>query len=162
MSFKTDLENSNIQVNELVKKLGNVFGGEIEIFDIKEYDIKLTQKMKIGNFNFEKVLTFEIKDERKLAGKTGNHFLEISSRDQVSGILTTTADYWLVQFTDDLIVFLAVSEMKKMIKTEYRKIKGGDMNTSTGILVPINDILQNNKCLVLYGPKFNTTNLPIS
>ena len=162
MSFSSDLQASNVQVQKLVEQFKEYFPGEITILDIKEYDILLSQTITYGSVQVNKELSFEIKDERRMSGKTGNHFLEIESRGEPSGISTTQSDYWVIQITDDIILTIPTKEMVRFLSKTYRTVSGGDMNTSKGILVPIKDIINNKQCLVFYGQKPNIKNTPNS
>jgi hypothetical protein len=88
----------------------------------------------------------EVKSERDMWTKTGNHFVEIQSRGKESGICTTEAKYWSVNFYKSgkfrFNITLEVEEMKKIVlKHKSNKVKGGDNDTSYGILVPIKELI---------------------
>lgn len=90
----------------------------------------------------------EVKSERDIWVKTGNHFVEIESRNKPSGICTTQAKYWSINFyKDDKFCFnitVTVDDLKKIVlKYKKRRVRGGDNNTSWGILIPITGILEN-------------------
>lgn len=88
----------------------------------------------------------EVKSERDLWDKSGNHFCEFSSRGKDSGILKTEAKWWTINFyKDDEFIFnitLTVARLKALIeKNKYRKVSGGDNNSSFGYLIPIKDLV---------------------
>ena len=89
----------------------------------------------------------EVKFDR-LANKTGNLFFEIESRGKPSGLKITTAD-WFVVCIDSLnmMTWFKVPELKVKLArllNEKKAItkKGGDKNSSVGILVNFQDLLQ--------------------
>lgn len=88
----------------------------------------------------------EIKTERDIWASTGNIAVEIECRDELSGISTTEADYWVQQLSKDGeivgLFILPVPEFKKRISMlvdsgEARIVMGGDYNASKLVLVPI-------------------------
>lgn len=97
----------------------------------------------------EKELAAVLQDKRievksdKLAYKTGQFFVEYESRGKRSGIATTQADYYCFEVRG-IFILVSVPTLKiiarKYIGTE-RDVKGGDSNTSKGILLPILDLL---------------------
>ncbi len=89
----------------------------------------------------------EVKSERDMWVRTGNHFVETESRGKPSGICTTQAKYWSVNFfQNDKFMFnltLTVENMKAIVyENRKKKVSGGDDNTSRGVLVPIKDLIQ--------------------
>ena len=97
----------------------------------------------------EKELAAVLQDKRievksdKLAHKTGNVFVEYESRGKRSGIATTQADYYCFEVRG-IFILVSVPTLKiialKHIGTD-KDIRGGDENTSKGILLPILDLL---------------------
>ena len=92
----------------------------------------------------------EVKSERDIWANTGNHYVEISSRGKPSGIQTTEAKWWFINFFNkDKLCFsitVSVESLKKLVKEGrkhkgWKKIPGGDDNTSMGILVPITALI---------------------
>lgn len=84
---------------------------------------------------------FEIKRD-SLSCKTGNLFVEFESRGKPSGIKTSQADYWvfIIEGTD-VIIFIGKENLLKLCKKfKSNSVKGGDNNTSRGILIPIKEI----------------------
>jgi hypothetical protein len=84
----------------------------------------------------------EVKSDKR-AHKTGQFFVEYESRGKRSGIATTQADYYCFEVRG-IFILVSVPTLKiiarKYIRTE-RDVKGGDSNTSKGILLPILDLL---------------------
>jgi len=88
----------------------------------------------------------EVKSERDIWTTTGNHFVETESRDKPSGICTTQAKYWSVNFFHNdkfcYNITVTVKDLKKIVLNyKSNKVKGGDNNTSLGILVPIRALI---------------------
>jgi hypothetical protein len=82
--------------------------------------------------------TVEVKNDLK-APITGNLFIEYYSRGKPSGISTTQADYWCF-VVDDIYILIATDKLKEMLRPLFNTkadIKGGDNNTSSGILLPV-------------------------
>ena len=76
-------------------------------------------------------------------------FVEISSRGKPSGLSTTEAKWWIHNFyKGERLCFskiILVKDLRKITKKVHeeklgRKVRGGDSNTSWGILVPIKEI----------------------
>lgn len=88
----------------------------------------------------------EVKSERDIWTTTGNHFVEVESRGNPSGLMKTEATYWTINFyKQDKLLFnltLTVENLKHIVKTKtFRKIRGGDNNSSWGYLVPIRELI---------------------
>jgi len=80
----------------------------------------------------------EVKND-SMAHQTGNMFIEVYSRNKASGISTTTADYWLYKINDVAIV-ISTPKLKELVKKFHKQngfTKGGDDDTSLGVLVPL-------------------------
>ena len=87
--------------------------------------------------------TVEVKNDLK-ALDTGNLFVEYFSRGKPSGISTTQADYWCFVI-DDIYILIATEKLKEMLRPLYKTksdIKGGDNNTSNGILLPLVELFK--------------------
>ena len=110
------------------------------------YDLKWGQ---IGENTVAEIVSgdkTEVKSERDIWTKTGNHFVETESRGKPSGICTTQAKYWSVNFfhKDKFCynVTVTVKDLKEIVlKYKSKKVRGGDNNTSWGILVPIRALI---------------------
>jgi hypothetical protein len=113
-----------------------------------EHDLKIGESAEdwvneLFNGNSKKI---EVKVDY-IAHKTGNVFIEYSSRGKPSGISTTDADYWIYRIEEaDCAIILEVNRLKEKLRTYYKNgmyIKnGGDDDTSIGFLVPIVELLK--------------------
>ena len=89
---------------------------------------------------------FEVKTDR-LSAKTGNIYIEYKSRGKPSGIKTTQADYWVYKVTETKAIVIKTDELKAIVrqliidKKAIQNVRGGDNNTSLGVLVKIKDLL---------------------
>lgn len=107
-----------------------------------KYDLKVGQakEEELGKiFNDKKI---EVKHDLQ-ALKTGNVYVEYQSRGKRSGISTSEAEYYCFAFGDTFHLIntkLLKSRCRKYINTKRDK-RGGDSNTSKGILLPINELL---------------------
>jgi hypothetical protein len=103
-----------------------------------KYDLKVGQakEQELGNIFNNK--TVEVKYDIK-ALLTRNVFVEYYSRGKKSGISTTLADYYCFCFGDTFHIIptnILKIRCRSYIGTK-RDVKGGDKNTSKGILLPI-------------------------
>ena len=106
-----------------------------------KYDLKVGQvkEKELGTI-FENA-KIEVKYDLQ-ALTTGNVFVEYESRNKPSGLSTSQSDYYCFVFGDTWHLIktdLLKSRCRKYLNTK-RDIKGGDMNTSKGILLPINQL----------------------
>lgn len=113
-----------------------------------KYDLKVGQ---IKEKELADILTnkkIEVKKDQK-AFSTGNIYIEYVSRDKASGISTTQADYWCIYVTEETFIFVKTEDLKYICREYIRRkhwrgsVKGGDENTSIGVLLPIIDLLPN-------------------
>ena len=113
------------------------------------FDICLEFGEKYEN-ELQKILEnkqIELKTDR-ITQRTGNVFVEFESRGKESGILKTTALYWVffvygqINLKNKHTFFIPTRRLKKLIKVkDYKVSKGGDNWTSKGYLVPKQDLL---------------------
>ena len=94
---------------------------------------------------FEGRIKVEVKSDR-IAHETGRVFIEVYSRDKPSGISTTKADYWIYRIEGrGTAIIIPVGRLRELVKRnfEYSKkfVKGGDNDTSYGVLIQIADLL---------------------
>jgi hypothetical protein len=88
----------------------------------------------------------EVKSDRRTI-ETGNVYIEYWSRGKPSGISTTQSDYYVYKVAEEQAIIIATSQLKIKIKelVEQGKarmdVKGGDNNTSRGILCKLNDLI---------------------
>ena len=108
-----------------------------------KYDLQLGQlcEQQLGNIlDNEKV---EVKTDYQ-ASDTGNLFIEYLSRGKESGIITTEATWFAFIVSNEKIILVSTNKLKKLCRpylNTKRDVKGGDDNTSKGILLPIKDLL---------------------
>jgi len=74
---------------------------------------------------------------------TGNVFIEYSSRGKLSGISTSEAEWWALIVSDDVIKLVKIERLKELCRPYLgtkRDVRGGDSDTSKGILLPISEL----------------------
>ena len=106
------------------------------------YDLKVGQVAEQALAKIFEGKKVEVKRDRK-ACLTGNIFVEYESRGKPSGISTSEADYWCF-VVEETFILLTASRLKEIIeplKGGDRERRGGDNNTSIGVLIRISDIL---------------------
>ena len=107
-----------------------------------KYDLEVGQakEEELGKiFNDKKI---EVKYDLQ-ALKTGNVYVEYYSRGKKSGVSKSEAEYYCFAFGDTFHLIeteILKSRCRKYIKTNRDK-RGGDSNTSKGILLPITELL---------------------
>ena len=93
---------------------------------------------------FSDGLKVEVKFDR-MAHLTGNLFVEVYSRGAKSGISVTQANYWIFRIKEKSYALIVNTEkLKELCRIVYQTdglVKGGDNNTSDGVLIPIKLIL---------------------
>lgn len=109
-----------------------------------KYDLKLGQihEKWLGTLFTDS--TIEVKRDY-MADRTGNVFIEFESRGRPSGISTSMAEYWAFVLTDHRIVIVPTDVLKELAREQYRKsgiVKGGDSNTSRGVLIKVTDLVR--------------------
>lgn len=81
----------------------------------------------------------------KIAPKTGNVFVEFYSRGKPSGLATTEADYWCFVIEGVGAFIISTERLKAIARTclaEGREKRGGDNNTSRGVLIPTRKLIE--------------------
>lgn len=115
---------------------------------IMEFNSDFRYDLQVGQIyekQFSELLgsKIEIKRDFKCL-ETGNIYVEYESRGKRSGISTSEAEYWCYWLSDYHCVFIKTETLKdlcrKYINTNRDK-RGGDSNTSKGILLPLNDFI---------------------
>lgn len=112
-----------------------------------DYDMKIGQEAEDWAkrlFNGE--YKVEVKSDY-IAHRTGNVFIEFSSRGKPSGISTTEADYWLYRIDKiNCCALWDVNHLKEKLRAYYKSNmyikRGGDNNTSLGFLIPISELFK--------------------
>jgi hypothetical protein len=88
----------------------------------------------------------EVKSDRKTS-ETGNVYIEYWSRGKPSGISTSQSDYYVYKVAEDEAIIIATSQLKKKLKQlvedgkAKKDVRGGDNNTSLGILCKLKDLI---------------------
>jgi hypothetical protein len=114
------------------------------------YNSDFKYDLQIGQ-NYETLLyellgkRIEVKRDFKCL-ETGNIFIEYESRGKKSGIATSEAEWWCYWLSDFHLVLIELDKLK-IICRQYlntnRDVRGGDMNTSKGILLPVKTLFEN-------------------
>ena len=108
-----------------------------------KYDLKLGQvkEEELGEIFNSK--TIEVKYDLQ-ALKTNNVYVEYFSRGKPSGISKSIADFYCFCFgnTFHLIETSTLKERCRKYLNSNRDKKGGDNNTSKGILLPLEELFQ--------------------
>lgn len=115
-----------------------------------KYSSSFTYDLHVGEYaeSWAKGLFSNTKVEVKtdsLAHKTGNAYIEVYSRGKASGISTTEADYWIYKIeSSGSAIVIPVSRLKELVR-KYHQLngftKGGDDDTSLGVLVPLIEMI---------------------
>ena len=107
-----------------------------------KYDLKVGQVKEKELGDIFSSSTVEVKYDLQ-ALKTKNVYVEYFSRGKLSGISTSKSDYYCFAFgyTFHLIKTKILKDRcRKYLNTDRDK-KGGDNNTSKGILLPLKELL---------------------
>ncbi len=85
--------------------------------------------------------TVEHKADCKWPSKTGNLFIEYRQYGKPSGLSTTTADYWAFEYMTNRWLIVPTEELRELVKLAARdpkrRVKRGDNNKYSGVLLPI-------------------------
>lgn len=108
------------------------------------FDLQMGQDEEIWLADLLRGKTVEVKRDY-LAGRTGNLFVEFSSRGKASGLATTRADFWAFILDGERVIIVPVGFLQlraRQAYTEGRRVRGGDSNTSEGVLVRIEELVK--------------------
>ena len=115
-----------------------------------EYNNDFRYDLKVGQVAEE--LLAELLTNKKIEVKrdlraieTGNIYVEYFSRGKASGISKSEADFYCYFITDTRMFLIETKELKNLCRVYLgtnRDKKGGDSNTSKGILLPIKDLIE--------------------
>lgn len=146
-NFKLDLPIGKRGESIWVEYITSVCGGEyLEECNTNEWDIKL-QSRKKSTYKYEVKNDVYIAPGRRLPNgyyakgfDTGNIFIEFQCRGKDSGILVTTADYWvnLFNYFNEFWV-IPVHKLKKLIgenNFHTTERSGDDGSNTCGYLIP--------------------------
>ena len=113
-----------------------------------EFNSDFKYDLKVGQVSEEKLASIlsgkkiEVKTDLQ-AYKTGNVYIEYFSRGKPSGISTSQAEYYCFSL-GSVMVLIESSELKQKCRkytNTPRDKKGGDNNTSKGILLPVVELI---------------------
>jgi hypothetical protein len=109
-----------------------------------KYDLQIGQNYETSLYELLGK-RIEVKRDFKCL-ETGNIFIEYESRGKKSGIATSEAEWWCYWLSDFHLVLIELDKLK-IICRQYlntnRDVRGGDMNTSKGILLPVKTLFEN-------------------
>lgn len=107
------------------------------------HDLKLgNEGERLTELLFSPDTKLEVKTDLR-AFETGNLFIEYESRGQKSGLAKSEADFWVFIVSPDFRYFVRADKLKKICRKYLdtsRDVRGGDDNTSKGILLPISEL----------------------
>ena len=113
-------------------KFNSDFRYDLEVGNIAEKQLSILLGKRV-----------EVKNDQK-AHITGNVFIEYESRGKLSGISTSEAEYYCLVIMGKRFILIESNELKKLCRKYIgtnRDVKGGDSNTSKGILLPLKDLI---------------------
>ena len=110
------------------------------------YDLSIGEKAETWISEiFNGVIKAEVKTDF-LAHKTGNIYIEVYSRGKQSGISLTTAEYWIIKINEiDITIIVSTQKLKEIVRKYFTLNgykKGGDNDTSLGVLIPIKSLFE--------------------
>ena len=108
------------------------------------YDLKVGQLEEKWLAELLQSKTLEVKRDFK-ASQTGRVFVEFFSRGKASGIDTTEAEFWAFIIDGETVVILPTARLKELVqeaKDEGKIWKGGDSNTSKGVLIDLERLVK--------------------
>ena len=106
------------------------------------YDLEVGQMAEAGLADTFENKKIEVKRDLK-AKETGNIFIEYESRGKPSGLASTQSDFYCF-VVEDLHIMLPTSQLKDIARSYIgtgRDVRGGDNNTSKGILLRLKDLI---------------------
>ena len=86
----------------------------------------------------------EVKSDRQCR-RSGRLFIEYAWNGRPSGIATTTADRWAIEYDDDCWVIVPTWRLRELAREAFRQgltARGGDHDRSTGVLLPLTWMLR--------------------
>lgn len=80
-----------------------------------------------------------------VAAQTGRVFVEFESRGNASGLATSEAEYWAFVLSGHRVAILPTERLREICRAKFRAgkvVRGGDNNTSRGVLVELGELLR--------------------
>ena len=108
------------------------------------FDLKMGQDEEIWLADLLRGKTVEVKRDY-IASRTGNLFVEFSSRGKASGLATTKANFWAFILDGERVVIVPTKYLQQVARLAYsegRTVRGGDNNTSEGVLVRLEELVR--------------------
>ena len=108
------------------------------------FDLKLGQDEEIWLADLLQGKTVEVKRDF-IASRTGNVFVEFHSRGKASGLATTKADFWAFILDGERVIIVPTQFLQQVARKAYkqgRTVRGGDNNTSEGVLVRLEELVR--------------------
>jgi hypothetical protein len=108
-----------------------------------KYDLKVGQGAENEFAEILENSLVEVKYDLQ-ASVTGNVFVEFESRGKASGIATTEAFWWTFKIAEGTFITIDVEDLKVKCRKVYVErgfVKGGDSNTSKGVLLPVRKLI---------------------
>jgi hypothetical protein len=109
------------------------------------FDLQMGQDEEIWLADLLRGKTVEVKRDY-IAARTGNLFVEFSSRGKASGLATTRADFWAFILDGERVIIVPTQFLQLRARQAYkegRTVRGGDSNTSEGVLVRVEELVSN-------------------
>ena len=117
-----------------------------------KYDLKVGKKGEMIVAGMHEGDKIEVKSEQTKIDNnwtvSGNCYVEYESRDKKSGLSHTESKYWVTNFMDGdthcFTIILTTKKMKEIARKYYKQNRvsvGGDEDTSKGVLVPIESLI---------------------
>jgi len=109
------------------------------------FDLQMGQDEEIWLADLLRGKTVEVKRDY-IAARTGNLFVEFSSRGKASGLATTRADFWAFILDGERVIIVPTGFLQLRARQAYREgrtARGGDSNTSEGVLVRVEELVSN-------------------
>jgi len=131
------------------------------------YDLKVGQKGESLVADMLEGDKIEVKSEQTKTEKnwtvSGNCYVEYQSRNKESGLAHTESKYWAINFMEDeehcFTIIMPTKRIKNIARKYYKErgdVKGGDSDSSRGVLVPISALIKSS------APALDDKNLPPS
>ena len=108
-----------------------------------KHDLKVGQSAENKLAKILEDSTIEVKYDLK-AWQTGNVFIEFESRGKPSGLARSEASHYAFALEKGPIIIIETFKLKNICRKYLgtsREIRGGDSNTSVGILLPVIKLL---------------------
>jgi len=108
------------------------------------FDLKVGQDEEVWLADLLRGQTVEVKRDF-IASRTGNLFVEFSSRGKASGLATTKANFWAFILDGERVIIVPTQFLQQVARLAYsegRTVRGGDNNTSEGVLVRLEELVR--------------------